>query len=272
MRPLPCLRSWLRGCERGLLLGVTLLIVAIPLAQMTARTLFDFGLIGAGALSQNLALWIGWLGAVAAAMRGRHLGLGDALQRLVPRFQGGHTALVALVSAGVSAWLFVAAVEFVRFEIESEAVLAGWLPIWVAELALPIGLFGVTASYFLTPGANRIAALLGLPAAALAAYLVGGNGVGAALPALALLVLAFMLGAPIFVLIGGAALLLFSAIEVPTAAALFPNEIALPPRKWAEARYNIVRWTEMPRGGHFAALEQPALLIEDIRAFARTLR
>jgi len=56
-------------------------------------------------------------------------------------------------------------------------------------------------------------------------------------------------------------------IEVPTGAALFPNEIALPPRKWAEARYNIVRWTEMPRGGHFAALEEPELYIEDVRAF-----
>ncbi|MHA1528551.1 MAG: TRAP transporter large permease [Alphaproteobacteria bacterium] len=218
MAPLPSLRSWLLGCERGLLLGVTLLIVAIPLAQMAARTLFDYGLIGAGALSQNLALWIGWLGAVSAAMRGRHLGLGDALRRLVPGLERGRAALVALVSAGVSAWLFAAAVEFVRFEMSSAALIAGWLPIWVAEMAIPIGLFGVTASYFLAPGANRIAALLGLPAAALAAHLVGGHGVGAALPVLALLILAFMLGAPIFVLIGGSALLLFSAIEVPTAA------------------------------------------------------
>ena len=56
-------------------------------------------------------------------------------------------------------------------------------------------------------------------------------------------------------------------IKVPTGAALFPKEIALPPRKWAEAAYNIVRWTEMPRGGHFAALEEPELYIEDVRAF-----
>jgi microsomal epoxide hydrolase len=62
-------------------------------------------------------------------------------------------------------------------------------------------------------------------------------------------------------------------VEVPTAAALFPAEIlSWPPRSYAERVYNIARWTEMPRGGHFAALEQPALLIEDIRAFARTLR
>lgn len=62
-------------------------------------------------------------------------------------------------------------------------------------------------------------------------------------------------------------------VEVPTAAALFPAEfLSWPPRSYVERIYNITRWTEMPRGGHFAALEQPALLIEDIREFARTLR
>jgi tripartite ATP-independent transporter DctM subunit len=218
LRPLPSLRTWLLGGERWLLLGVTLLIVAIPMAQMVARVFFDIGLIGGGALSQNLALWIGWLGSIAAALRGQHLGLGDVLQRLVPGLERGRTVLVALIAAAVSAWLFVAAVEFVHVEMGSAALVAGWLPIWVAELALPFGLFGVTASYFITPSASRFAALIGLPAAALAAYLVTGNGVAAALPLLGLLVLAFMLGAPIFVLIGGAALLLFTASEVPNAA------------------------------------------------------
>jgi microsomal epoxide hydrolase len=62
-------------------------------------------------------------------------------------------------------------------------------------------------------------------------------------------------------------------VEVPTAAALFPKEfLSWSPRSYAERIYNIERWTEMPRGGHFAALEQPELLIEDLRAFARTLR
>lgn len=62
-------------------------------------------------------------------------------------------------------------------------------------------------------------------------------------------------------------------IEVPTAAALFPAEmLAWPPRSYAERMYNIKRWTKMSKGGHFATLEQPALLIDDIRTFARTLR
>ena len=65
----------------------------------------------------------------------------------------------------------------------------------------------------------------------------------------------------------------FHRIAIPTAAALFPAEmLAWPPRSYAERMYNIKRWTKMSKGGHFAALEQPTLLIDDIRAFARTLR
>jgi len=61
-------------------------------------------------------------------------------------------------------------------------------------------------------------------------------------------------------------------VTVPTACALFPHEITTPPRKWVEARYNLVHWTPMPRGGHFAALEQPELLVNDVRDFFRTIR
>jgi len=65
----------------------------------------------------------------------------------------------------------------------------------------------------------------------------------------------------------------FRRIEVPTAVALFPAEMsAWPPRSYVERMFNIKRWTNMPKGGHFAALEQPDLLVDDIRAFARTLR
>lgn len=62
-------------------------------------------------------------------------------------------------------------------------------------------------------------------------------------------------------------------VEVPTACALFPAEmLAWPPRSYVDRLYNVQRWTELPRGGHFAALEQPELLVDDIRKFARTLR
>ena len=60
--------------------------------------------------------------------------------------------------------------------------------------------------------------------------------------------------------------------KTPAGFALFPKDISTPPREWAERFYNVQSWTEMPRGGHFAALEEPAMLAEDIRAFFRPLR
>jgi microsomal epoxide hydrolase len=59
---------------------------------------------------------------------------------------------------------------------------------------------------------------------------------------------------------------------VPTGHAVYPRELLQTPRVWAEQRYNIVHWTEQPRGGHFAAFEQPKLFVDDIRAFGRVLR
>ena len=62
------------------------------------------------------------------------------------------------------------------------------------------------------------------------------------------------------------------SIRVPCAVALFPADLSHPPREWAERSYNVQRWTEMPRGGHFAALEEPDLLAQDMREFFRALR
>jgi len=61
-------------------------------------------------------------------------------------------------------------------------------------------------------------------------------------------------------------------IDVPTACADFPKEIIWSPRAHVAARYNLVRWTEMPKGGHFAAFEQPQLFVDDVRAFFREIR
>ncbi len=61
-------------------------------------------------------------------------------------------------------------------------------------------------------------------------------------------------------------------VETPTAHASFPREIRHPTRSFAERAFNIQRWTVMPRGGHFAALEAPELLAADVAAFFRSLR
>lgn len=61
-------------------------------------------------------------------------------------------------------------------------------------------------------------------------------------------------------------------VEVPTGCALFPKELLVPPRVWADRAFDVARWTVMPRGGHFAALEEPELLVDDIRALFREHR
>ena len=65
----------------------------------------------------------------------------------------------------------------------------------------------------------------------------------------------------------------FKRIEIPTGAAIFPAEMSeWPPRSYVERIFNIKQWTNMPSGGHFAALEKPDLLVNDIRKFSRSLR
>ncbi|AXQ27745.1 epoxide hydrolase [Solimonas sp. K1W22B-7] len=61
-------------------------------------------------------------------------------------------------------------------------------------------------------------------------------------------------------------------VTVPTGFACYPNEIVRMPRAWCEAAYPLIHWSEPPRGGHFAALEQPRLFAEDLWAYARKLR
>lgn len=61
-------------------------------------------------------------------------------------------------------------------------------------------------------------------------------------------------------------------VELPTGVAAFPKEILPAPRRWCENAYNVTHWTTMPRGGHFAAFEQPALFVDDLRAFFATVR
>ncbi|WP_284977702.1 epoxide hydrolase family protein [Arthrobacter sp. fls2-241-R2A-200] len=60
-------------------------------------------------------------------------------------------------------------------------------------------------------------------------------------------------------------------VNVPTALALFPRDLASPPRSWAERTYDVRRFTRMPRGGHFAPHEEPELLADDIMEFLPTL-
>jgi pimeloyl-ACP methyl ester carboxylesterase len=62
-------------------------------------------------------------------------------------------------------------------------------------------------------------------------------------------------------------------VDVPTGIARYPKEEILRfPRSWVEQRYHVTHWVDMPRGGHFAAMEEPELFADDVIAFFRTVR
>jgi pimeloyl-ACP methyl ester carboxylesterase len=61
-------------------------------------------------------------------------------------------------------------------------------------------------------------------------------------------------------------------VAVPTGVARYPREVLRFPRAWVERHYNVTRWVDMPRGGHFAAMEQPALFADDVREFFGSIR
>ncbi|MBO0841096.1 MAG: epoxide hydrolase [Sciscionella sp.] len=60
--------------------------------------------------------------------------------------------------------------------------------------------------------------------------------------------------------------------DVPLAVAVLPHDLGVPVRRIAERNHNIVRWTEFERGGHFAAMEEPDLMVDDLRASFRDYR
>jgi pimeloyl-ACP methyl ester carboxylesterase len=63
------------------------------------------------------------------------------------------------------------------------------------------------------------------------------------------------------------------SVDVPTGCSVFPQELQRPSRRWAERRFQDIRyWSEPQRGGHFAAFEQPELFVEELRAFFRLVR
>ena len=62
-------------------------------------------------------------------------------------------------------------------------------------------------------------------------------------------------------------------VNTPTGCAVFPKEfLSWPPKSYVERLYNVLHWSEMPSGGHFAAMEEPNLLLNDILSFTKKIK
>ncbi len=196
-------------------------MVFLPLTEIASRSVFGGGIPGAISFTQHLTLWVGFLGAALAAKEGKLLAL--ATGELIPegRFRDFARGASSTVAAGVSALLFWAAVSMVRLDREAGLELVEGFPVWVAQLALPIG-FGLIALRLVgksgTGLARRLPAVFGLAAGCWIGLRPEVLEFRPAWPALVLILAASLLGGPLFVAIGGAAAFLFLSQGISVAA------------------------------------------------------
>lgn len=209
------------AAENAFLASLLGLMVLLPLAEGLLRLLLHRGIPGSTAIVQHLTLAVGMVGGALAARERKLLSI--ATEAFFPEgFWKKSARWVSSAAGGAVACLLCgAAVSFVRSEAGAGKFLALGIPVWVVQLALPLG-FGLVALRLVGASSPRWQGRLA--AAALAAGLSAcalWPPVPAASfqwPLLALLLAATALGAPIFATLGGAALILFWAQEIPAAA------------------------------------------------------
>jgi len=204
-------------------LTITLLaMAALPLVEAFLRSTLDTGIAAAALIVQHLGLIAGVLGGMVAAREGRLLmlsTLGDSVLR--GRWRSAARTVGATVGTTVAVALAVASAQFVQAEHRFGRTLVYDIPIWVLELALPVGFAAIAIRLLQRAGeTNRSRVLaVALSAASLAALTMVPNArEHLFVPAIGVLALATVLGAPAFVSLGGAALLLFWHDGTPIAA------------------------------------------------------
>ncbi len=220
----PAIR-WIAGLGRRIedstAAAALLLMALLPVLELGLRTVFGAGIPGSVSYVQNLTLWVGFLGAVVASRQGRHLALTVEGVRLLPeRPRRIVWGVCAALSAAVSAALFWAGLQFVVSELDAPIRIGGWLPIWLVEAVLP-GAFAVITVHFIVRAEllpERIAAVLAVAAVAAFGLLVETPPPIFVWMAVAMLIVAALAGAPLFVVLGGLALALFFGAGVPVAA------------------------------------------------------
>ncbi len=214
-------RRWLREVENLLVSLALAALVLLPLGEIVLRKVFQTGISGATAFQQHLTLLIGLLGGALAAREHRLLTLSTLIDVLKGQGRVYARVFSGAFAAGISVFLCVAAAQLVQTEKEAGKILAYGIPLWTIQLVMPLS-FGVIALRLLWRAAEswrgRLVALLlagGVVWTGLRPPIAPDTLV---LPALLTLLLAVVLGAPIFVLLGGAALILFWGQDLPIAS------------------------------------------------------
>ncbi len=212
---------WLRNVEN---LGVTLALLAMmmmPVLESVLRKMSHAGISGATEIVQQFTLIVGMLGGAVAARDGRLLALSALTTNLHGRLKTVVTIFSQSFAATVSVFLSVASLLFVQSEIPSGHVIAYGIKTWYVEMLLPLG-FSLIALRLIWKASKtwsgRTMAMILTGAFIAAAVWLPGSPAQLKWPALGILLLATVLGAPVFTILGGAALILFWGEGTPIAA------------------------------------------------------
>jgi tripartite ATP-independent transporter DctM subunit len=196
-------------------------LMLLPLIEIVGRKVFHGGIQGAAAFQQHLVLVIGLLGGMFAARDRRLLSLSTLTNFLTGRWQIFARVFSSAFAAGITIFLCLAARELVKSEMTGGKFLAYKIPVWTVQLIMPIG-FGVIALRLLWHAADtwrgRVVALLLVAAMVLVGFHPPLEPAKLVVPGLIALLAAVIFGAPIFVMLGGAALILFWGEDSPIAS------------------------------------------------------
>lgn len=190
-------------------------------SELAVRQVGGTGVPGALPILQHLTLWLGFLGAAYAAREGKLLAIASSALFPAGAWRAAATIFAGIVGSAVSILLARAALEMVRLDREAGGEVALGIPIWVAELVLPLAftVLALRLAWMASPlWRGRAVAALGLIAGLLLGQYPLWTEGAPKLAGLVVLLLGAIAGAPLFVLLGGAAVWLFLTDGVPITA------------------------------------------------------
>jgi len=206
----------------NLLLAVAIAAMAlVPLCEIVLRAALGVGITGAASFTQHIVLIVGMLGAALAAREGRLISLAALGAVIGERWASRARAFAATVAVVVAALLCAASLDFVLAERAGGNVIAYGIPVWLGQAVLPagFGLIGLRLARAAAPGWPARLALIALSATVAAAAVAGWPlHEVLATAAISAVLVAALLGAPVFAVIGGVALLLFWRDGLPIAS------------------------------------------------------
>jgi tripartite ATP-independent transporter DctM subunit len=212
--------SALHGIEGGALIVAFMVSMLLPLIDAIGRPLGNFAIPGSQSYRGQLVLWLAFVGGLLATRERRHLTLSSAEAMSKWKIRDAARVVANSVAAAVCAVLAFSAWGVVNADREQGAKLTIGIPVWVSECVMPLclGLIAIRLAWSASdrwPGRLLAFAMIGV---AFALGLVPALGQAVYVPLLAVILLAALVGAPVFVAMGGIALALFFKDAVPVSA------------------------------------------------------